>query len=734
MHPLIRLDLGLDLYWGSVQLRPTSAPEDSPIETMVVRPILFKEARLLPAYRRPPLGEPMATSPSLPSSEQVWIPLNSIVPQSWFAFGGKAIDSADPLHQYYVRLCSRTDCQTGAQADEVARQLSSAFIFVPDASLAIAEFSKDEKGKNAVSTMLHQSQLDCLVNSLSQPVVSSTSWADSILNDLRTNSRMTVILCGPTGCGKTYCSLLLCAMARLQQSKASLYLDCKILKDSSSSLGDILNELDSVFDQASRTQECVVILDDFDRIAPNVLGGDDDNASGRVQSANPIAISQSKVIADRLLQLLEGTSSSGVSIVLTSASMESINTSLHRLGAFRQRHFDLPLLSESDRLGVLGQMMNRRLSDPSSRDFATVKRRTETFRPRDLEKIARRAENLLRFEDSRISVADALERVLDQYTPLSHLSLSKNNIEVSPNWASLGGLFKIKARLESTIMHPVKYKLIYEQAAISLPRGILLFGPPGCGKSALVPALAEACKFPLISCKGPEVLDKYIGASEAKIRELFKRASDVAPSILFLDELDALAPRRGSDHTGVTDRVVNQLLTFLDGVEDSSKSTVYVIGATSRPDKVDSALVRPGRLEQHLYVGPPTTEDELCDLFTKLLKNWNLSADCQDFISSKAKVHAVLSEVSGIDRFSPADLRAALETAHVNAVHRLLETAAPEDIEKVEISKEDLTLALQTTRPSLNGYDAGELTEIYSAFKGEKSSRTKKTKLMTTLK
>jgi peroxin-1 len=239
----------------------------------------------------------------------------------------------------------------------------------------------------------------------------------------------------------------------------------------------------------------------------------------------------------------------------------------------------------------------------------------------------------------------------------------------------------------------------------------------------------------LISCKGPEVLDKYIGASEAKIRELFKRASDVAPSIIFLDELDALAPRRGSDHTGVTDRVVNQLLTFLDGVEDISKSTVFVIGATSRPDKIDNALLRPGRLEQHLYVGPPSTEDELTDLFTKLLKNWNLSADCRKSISSKAQVQDMLRHVSGSHRFSPADLKAALETAHVNAVHRFLESAKPEEIEQIEISKQDLTLALRTTRPSLNPDDSRDLENIYRAFKGEvKGSSQSETKLKTTLK
>ena len=123
---------------------------------------------------------------------------------------------------------------------------------------------------------------------------------------------------------------------------------------------------------------------------------------------------------------------------------------------------------------------------------------------------------------------------------------------------------------------------------------------------------------------GPEVLDRYIGASEAKVRELFAKASSVAPSILFLDELDALAPRRGSDHTGVTDRVVNQLLTFLDGVEDATTTaTVYIVAATSRPDKVDPALLRPGRLEQHLFVGPPESDEEWSNLLETLLLHWS---------------------------------------------------------------------------------------------------------------
>jgi peroxin-1 len=242
----------------------------------------------------------------------------------------------------------------------------------------------------------------------------------------------------------------------------------------------------------------------------------------------------------------------------------------------------------------------------------------------------------------------------------------------------------------------------------------------------------------LISCKGPEILDKYIGASEAKVRELFSRASSVAPSILFLDELDALAPRRGSDHTGVTDRVVNQLLTFLDGVEDASTSTVYVIGATSRPDKIDPALLRPGRLEQHLFVGPPDHDKEWIDLWSKISGDWNLSEECRANLSSNVENQDGLLNALGTRSFSPADVKAVLDTAQVSAVHRALKKARAEDIEKVEINRDDLKAAFQKTRPSLGSDDARALEEVHKLFRkdrdGGSSRNTKPRQLKTTLR
>jgi len=223
------------------------------------------------------------------------------------------------------------------------------------------------------------------------------------------------------------------------------------------------------------------------------------------------------------------------------------------------------------------------------------------------------------------------------------------------------------------------------------------------------------------------VLDKYIGASEAKVRELFERASQMAPSILFLDELEALAPRRGSDSTGVTDRVVNQLLTFLDGVEDVSSGTVFVIGATSRPDKVDPAILRPGRLEQHLYVGPPESTKEWSDLLIKISKNWNLKAET---LRSLSVGEEIVNMVTGVPRLSPADVRAAFDTAHLNAVHRAMNgDVLGENIKEIEIGTEDMKSGLQGTNPSLCESDARVLESIYNSFRGIRSESNADSKL-----
>jgi peroxin-1 len=730
LHPLVRLDLELALYFSSIRLRPTSAPEYLDMDSIVLRHIQIDKDHSPSSYLIPSLEpSPMVKIRPPIHDEYLTLPLNSVIPSSWLTNGEKEEASTRLL-------------RIEGKEDYVDSSIALSSILVFDHADRINLFQNYGQN-NGDPQVLLQPKMDYMANTLNDSVVSSIDWTENILLDLQRNPSIMISICGETGSGKTYSALLLCALARLKYQKATLYLDCKQLQESTSSIGEILSQFDTVFELACDSQDCIIIMENLDRLAPNLLGSDDSDSAGRVQSANPIAVSQSKVIADRILQLIEATviqESIILSLVITCPEVDSIHPSLHQLTPIFQRQMTVPVLCAKERLSVLKQMMGR-LSLPQSDSFEeiTLRHLTESFRPRDLEKISFRVSQLLR-ASTKLTLEEILSSVLEDYTPVSHLSLKQKNKKrlVQPSWSNIGGLHQVKSSLEETMLYPTRYRLIYEQATVRLPRGVLLFGPPGCGKSTLVPALAQLCSMPLVSCKGPEILDKYIGASEAKVRELFQRASSVAPSILFLDELDALSPRRGSDHTGVTDRVVNQLLTFLDGVEESS-GRVYVVGASSRPDKIDPALLRPGRLEQHFYVGPPKSYEELYDVFCKVAQGWNLSEECQVLVNSQEEAgSAFLTSIvmDGSSRFSPADMKAALDTAHVTAVHRTLELAKPEDISKVEIYKEDLIAALKITRPSLNVDESRVLEQVYKSFKRVKglTSQGQNQNLKTTLR
>jgi transitional endoplasmic reticulum ATPase len=173
-------------------------------------------------------------------------------------------------------------------------------------------------------------------------------------------------------------------------------------------------------------------------------------------------------------------------------------------------------------------------------------------------------------------------------------------------WDDIGGLDLVKQQLREAVEWPIKYPQIFEQMGIRPPKGILLYGPPGCGKTLLAKAAATESGANFIAVKGPEILSKWVGESEKAIREIFKRARKAAPAIIFFDEIDAIAPVRGHDVSGVTDRIVNQMLTEMDGIE--ALRGVVVIGATNRPDLLDSALLRPGRFDRMIYVPPPDTK------------------------------------------------------------------------------------------------------------------------------
>ncbi|KAM9925546.1 hypothetical protein OXX80_010876, partial [Metschnikowia pulcherrima] len=203
-----------------------------------------------------------------------------------------------------------------------------------------------------------------------------------------------------------------------------------------------------------------------------------------------------------------------------------------------------------------------------------------------------------------------------------------------------------------------KYAPIFANCPLRLRSGLLLFGYPGCGKTMLASAIAGQCGLNFISVKGPEILNKYIGASEQAVRELFERAQSAKPCILFFDEFDSIAPKRGHDSTGVTDRVVNQMLTQMDGAE--GLDGVYVLAATSRPDLIDSALLRPGRLDKSVFCDMPNYFDRL-GILSCVCEKMNLSKD--------VRLEDIASQTEG---YSGADLQGLGYNAYLKAVHEKL--------------------------------------------------------------
>eukprot|EP00466_Bigelowiella_natans_P007533 jgi/Bigna1/58582/fgenesh1_pm.115_\ len=229
----------------------------------------------------------------------------------------------------------------------------------------------------------------------------------------------------------------------------------------------------------------------------------------------------------------------------------------------------------------------------------------------------------------------------------------------------VGGLETVKETLKETLQLPTRYAPLFKTVPLKLRSGILLYGPPGCGKTLLASAVAKECGLNFISIKGPELLNKYIGASEQAVRDAFAKAEAARPCVLFFDEFEAICPARGADSTGVTDRVVNQMLCHLDGVE--GRKEVYILAASSRPDLIDPALLRPGRLDKSLYCGFPNL-DERAGILLALSRNLRLDGSV-DFKKIAAKT----------ENYSGADLKGILSDAQLLIVHQSLTAAGGDD-------------------------------------------------------
>uniref|UniRef100_A0A4X2LVQ2 Peroxisomal ATPase PEX1 n=1 Tax=Vombatus ursinus TaxID=29139 RepID=A0A4X2LVQ2_VOMUR len=327
-------------------------------------------------------------------------------------------------------------------------------------------------------------------------------------------------------------------------------------------------------------------------------------------------------------------------------------------------------------------------------DLRCIAKETEGFVARDFTMLVDRAvhacissRNVCTKEGLLLKTLD-FQKGLKGFTPISLRNVNLHKPK-DVGWDKIGGLHEVRQILMDTIQLPAKYPDLFSNLPIRQRTGILLYGPPGTGKTLIAGVIARESGMNFISIKGPELLSKYIGASEQAVRDIFIRAQAAKPCILFFDEFESIAPRRGHDNTGVTDRVVNQLLTQLDGVE--GLEGVYVLAATSRPDLIDPALLRPGRLDKCVYCPPP---DEISRL--EILKVLSGSLPLTDDVDLEH-----LASVTG--SFTGADLKALLYNAQLEAIHSRRVAGLSQDVGSS--SDSDLSLSSMVLLNHSSGSD-----------------------------
>ncbi len=410
-----------------------------------------------------------------------------------------------------------------------------------------------------------------------------------------------VLLHGPPGTGKT-----LLAKAVANETNANFY-SISGPEIMSKFYGESEERLREVFKEAEENAPSIIFIDEIDSIAPKR-----EEVSGDVE----------KRVVSQLLTLMDGIQSRGKLVVIGATNRpNAIDPALRRPGRF-DREIDIGIPDEQGRLDIV-LIHTRGMPLTEDVNLESIAKVTHGFVGADLEALSKEAAmRSLR----RILPEINLEQPKIPAEILNKIKITKQDFDEAlrdiqpsalrevlvqrPNmgWDDIGGLQQVKEELAEAIEWPLKHANLFAEANVEPPKGILLYGPPGTGKTMIAKAVAATSEANFISIKGPELISKWVGESEKGVREVFRKARQAAPCVIFFDELDAIAPRRGGSEgdSHVTERVISQMLTELDGLEDLKG--VVVIGATNRPDIIDEALLRPGRFDRILEVPVPDKE------------------------------------------------------------------------------------------------------------------------------
>jgi len=451
-----------------------------------------------------------------------------------------------------------------------------------------------------------------------------------------------VLLHGPPGTGKT-----LLAKAVANETEANFILlngpECM-----SKFYGESEKKIRDIFEQAEKSAPSIIFIDEIDAIAPKR-----EDVQGEVE----------RRVVSQLLTMMDGLKSRGKVVVIGATNrINSVDPALRRPGRF-DREIEISVPDKEGRLNIL-KIHTRNMPLAKNVSLENIAAKTHGFVGADLSALTKEAAMIvlrkllpnLKLEDDAAIPPEVLDKIVikqedfDDALKVVRPSAMREVLVETPNigWDDIGGLEKTKEALKEAVEWPIKYPEAFKRMGIRPPRGILLYGPPGTGKTLLAKAVAKESESNFIHIKGPSLLSMWVGKSEEGIRKVFERARQVSPCIVFFDEIDALASKRGLEMgTKVTERVLNQLLAEMDGLE--GLEDVTVIGATNRPDILDSALLRPGRFDRIILVDVPNLEGRK-EIFKVHLKNTPIGEDVNIDVLAKMTEGYVGADIENLVR------------------------------------------------------------------------------------
>ena len=498
-----------------------------------------------------------------------------------------------------------------------------------------------------------------------------------------------VLLHGPPGTGKT-----LLAKAVANETNAHfIHLDGPSIM--SKYVGEAEKRIRDIFEEAEKSAPSIIFIDEIDAIA-----------SKREESYGEV---ERRVVA-QLLAVMDGLKSRGKVIVIAATNRpNSIDPALRRPGRF-DREVEIGVPKQEARLQIL-KIHTRNMPLTNDVELQELARVTHGFVGADLESLCKESAMVVLRKLLPDMHSKKDEQISQELLDKLHIGMTdfKEALKmVRPSalrevlierpttiWNDIGGLDNVKQELKEAVEWPLKYPGIFKNLGVRAPKGILLYGPPGTGKTLLAKAVANESESNFILVNGPELLNKFVGESEKGVRKIFEKARQASPAVIFFDEIDAIAPRRGrNSDSGVTERIVNQLLTEMDGLQELND--VIIIGATNRPDIMDPALLRAGRFDRVVFVPVPDDKSRL-----QILK-----LHAANMPLTKEVNFEVLAEKT--QNYVGADLEALCREAAILALRK--------DINTKQVSMKDFNEALKKVRASINAEDVKRYEEIEEEY------------------